>query len=176
MGCARANSTLCEPSYSFDNDEAWWERLAYPQGTKWANTLAEVEADLRHRLISGSCCCFRKIYLTQHNGVPGNLQLGDRSVSTTILNQLNAEADLGRRKVREESLQREEVFLRFVSKFMCPGGKIVFVQCESGARPEGDALREWIGGILGPKADFQLFEEGVRWFYGTPLQCKSSTP
>ena len=83
-------SSKCTLSYSFDTDEAWWERIAYRPGTKWIDSLEDVQKDMLQR--RSTCCCFKEVIFTQHNGVPGTLTLADGMVSSAILKSINNEA------------------------------------------------------------------------------------
>lgn len=157
----------CNLSYSFDDDDKWWEKTAFPSNTKWFKTLDEAKKDIKQQL--RTCCCINKIYFTQHNGVAGILQTGEGSIPINVVQRIQANA--AHKKILQESIQREQDFLKFVKKFMCKGGKVIFVQCKSGAGPEGEELKKWLQGLFGPNVDVTLYADGVRWFYGSPKQC-----
>lgn len=57
---------------------------------------------------------------------------------------------------------------------MCKGGKITFVQCESGGGPEGEELKQWLQGFLGQDLDVTLYAGQVKWFYGEPMEMCAS--
>jgi len=158
----------CTLSYSFD-DEPWWEKLAYKRGTKWVNTMEEIKEDVERQM--AKCCCIEEIYLTQHSGVPGVLQMGDGMVSANIIQIINNETDKRRREQLEKALQRERDFLSYISKKMCPKGKVYFVSCQVGKGPEGEDLRNWLGSIFPPETGISLPDTNVRWFYGDPITC-----
>jgi len=160
----------CNLSYSFDDDDEWWEKTAFPGNTKWLQTLDEAKKDIKQHL--KTCCCINKIYFTQHNGVPGILQIGEGSIPINVVKRIESETDAARRRILQESIQREQNFLKFIKKFMCKGGKVFFVQCQAGAGPEGEELEKWLRGFFGPNVDVTLYAEGVRWFYGSPKECK----
>ena len=106
--------------------------------------------------------------------MPGSLQIGGSggSIPIDVVKRIESETNAAPRRILQESIQRQQDFLKFVKKFMCKGGKVYFVQCQAGAGPEGEDLKKWLQGVFGPNVDVTLYAEGVRWFYGSPKECK----
>jgi RHS repeat-associated protein len=163
----------CDLAYNFDDDESWWEFLAQPSYTKWITTISEVSKDIEGRMTK--CCCIRKIYFTAHSGAPGVLTLGEGAqVPGNLLERLKAEMNEAHRRAIERTLQHEREFLQLVSRYMCKGGHVTFVECNAAQGPEGAALKAWLESIFGPDVDITLFEQSVRWFYRSLREeCKS---
>ena len=114
----------------------------------------EVQEDIERQMKQRNCCCIPLIYFTQHSGVPGYLALGEStSINIGYLDMLRDEMKIA----------AEKQFLKYVSKKMCKGGKIVFMQCMSGEGEDGERLEKWLKGIIGNDIKLELFKTKVRW-------------
>ncbi|MDD4406309.1 MAG: hypothetical protein PHO36_16290, partial [Parabacteroides sp.] len=162
----------CYFSYNFGVNDGMREKIGDwingPGETKWLGTLNEVEEDIDQQMRQRNCCCIPLIYFTQHSGVPGMLVLESSKVimSPTISKIQDMKLEEKKRKLLEESIRRETLFLKFVSKKMCKGGKVVFVECMSGAGEEGKILKDWLNDQFGNNVSITLFETNVKWCWG----------
>jgi len=107
----------CTLSYSFDDDDSWWEKPLYPINTKWLKTFDEIKKDIKEQL--KTCCCIKKIYFTQHNGVPGTLVIGSGQLSAKELQIIFSAINDAKRRIIIERNKKELDFLKFVKTFMC---------------------------------------------------------
>jgi RHS repeat-associated protein len=152
------NNDNCVFSYNFGVDDGFWEKIGDwingPRRTKWLSTMNEVQEDIERQMKQRNCCCIPLIYFTQHGGIPGYLALGEStSIDIGYLDMLRDEMKIA----------AEKQFLKYVSKKMCKGGKIVFMQCMSGEGEDGERLEKWLKGIIGNDIKLELFKTKVRW-------------
>src|SRR5205085_9920907 len=108
-----------------------------------------------------------------HSGNSGTLILAtDASVTGETILKIQAESNPRRKAKEEATIARETEFLRMVSRYMCKGGRVTFIECDVAQGPAGQALSDWTKSIWGPDVTVTLYGGSVRWSYWRPIKCK----